>query len=209
MTDDKQAEFLRAWNRVRFDFLSETEFILALLSLIESDAIKVYFSLPSDCRDLVSTVLQETPCSTWEKYSYGYVEDGELRSRVAEALLNSIHNRNESQVCLTEADLPADTAAFQADDPKLPTLERVIGIVSEWFAIEQSSITPSTTLEQIDADELDVLELIVILAKLFGVRFADDAFLAVTSHDNHYDGRGELSMQKLAGVVDSAQTIAG
>lgn len=49
------------------------------------------------------------------------------------------------------------------------TLEKVIAILSESLDIEASNISPTTTFEDLDADSLDTVEILMTMEEEFGV----------------------------------------
>ena len=53
--------------------------------------------------------------------------------------------------------------------------EKVRSLISEQLDIVEDKITPETTFEDIDADSLDVVELVMALEEEFDLEIADEA----------------------------------
>ncbi len=53
--------------------------------------------------------------------------------------------------------------------------EKVRSLISEQLDIDEDKITPETTFEDIDADSLDVVELVMALEEEFDLEIADEA----------------------------------
>jgi acyl carrier protein len=58
---------------------------------------------------------------------------------------------------------------------KLDIFEKVRSLISEQLDIDEDKITPETTFEDIDADSLDVVELVMALEEEFDLEIADEA----------------------------------
>ena len=52
--------------------------------------------------------------------------------------------------------------------------EKVRSLISEQLDIDEDKITPETTFEDIDADSLDVVELVMALEEEFDLEIADE-----------------------------------
>lgn len=57
----------------------------------------------------------------------------------------------------------------------MDVLAKVRSLVSEQLDIDEDKITPETTFEEIDADSLDVVELVMALEEEFDMEIADEA----------------------------------
>jgi len=57
----------------------------------------------------------------------------------------------------------------------LDIFEKVRSLISEQLDIDEDKITPETTFEDIDADSLDVVELVMALEEEFDLEIADEA----------------------------------
>ncbi len=53
--------------------------------------------------------------------------------------------------------------------------EKVRSLIVEQLDIDEDKITPETTFEDIDADSLDVVELVMALEEEFDLEIADEA----------------------------------
>ncbi len=57
----------------------------------------------------------------------------------------------------------------------MDVFEKVRSLISEQLDIDEDKITPETTFEEIDADSLDVVELVMALEEEFDIEIADEA----------------------------------
>jgi acyl carrier protein len=57
----------------------------------------------------------------------------------------------------------------------LDVFEKVRSLISEQLDIDEDKISPETTFEEIDADSLDVVELVMALEEEFDIEIADEA----------------------------------
>jgi acyl carrier protein len=57
----------------------------------------------------------------------------------------------------------------------LDIFEKVRSLIVEQLDIDEDKITPETTFEDIDADSLDVVELVMALEEEFDLEIADEA----------------------------------
>jgi len=82
------------------------------------------------------------------------------------------------------------------------TALQICRIAAELFGLNASDIKPSTSLGDLGADDLDVVELIMELEDRFDVSIPDKAITDVTGIDNWQAGINRLTMAKLADIVD-------
>jgi len=54
------------------------------------------------------------------------------------------------------------------------TEEKVKRLIAEQLMIDTSEITPSATLEDLGADSLDVVEIVMVLEEQFNIEISDD-----------------------------------
>jgi len=57
----------------------------------------------------------------------------------------------------------------------LDVFEKVRSLMSEQLDIDEDKISPETTFEEIDADSLDVVELVMAIEEEFDIEIADEA----------------------------------
>lgn len=57
----------------------------------------------------------------------------------------------------------------------MDVFEKVRSLVSEQLDIDEDKINPETTFEDIDADSLDVVELVMAIEEEFDIEIADEA----------------------------------
>ena len=57
----------------------------------------------------------------------------------------------------------------------MDVFEKVRSLISEQLDIDEDKISPETTFEEIDADSLDVVELVMALEEEFDIEIADEA----------------------------------
>jgi acyl carrier protein len=78
----------------------------------------------------------------------------------------------------------------------------VCSITAELLGVNPSKVTPSTSLGDLGADELDIVELVMELEEHFDIAIPDDAITDVTGRDQWQNGAHKLTMAKLAQIVD-------
>jgi acyl carrier protein len=93
---------------------------------------------------------------------------------------------------------PSDSSAAQDDG----TVSQVCSITAELLGVNPSKVTPSTSLGDLGADELDIVELVMELEEHFDIAIPDDAITDVTGRGQWQDGAHKLTMTKLAQIVD-------
>ncbi|NMB41598.1 MAG: acyl carrier protein [Firmicutes bacterium] len=57
----------------------------------------------------------------------------------------------------------------------MDVFEKVRSLMSEQLDIDEDKISPETTFEEIDADSLDVVELVMAIEEEFDIEIADEA----------------------------------
>ena len=93
---------------------------------------------------------------------------------------------------------PGNSSAAQDDR----TVSQVCSITAELLGVNPSKVIPSTSLGDLGADELDIVELVMELEELFDIAIPDDAITDVTGRDQWQSGAHKLTMTKLAQIVD-------
>jgi acyl carrier protein len=101
-----------------------------------------------------------------------------------------------------------------ANVDEVQTVDAVRKIVSQHLGVDIHQITPSTSLADVGADELDLVELVMELEEHFSIGLADtsspklDGGISL-SHPHGLAPMGELTMLKLAEIVDLQRIVAG
>jgi len=68
-----------------------------------------------------------------------------------------------------------EAGIFKGGELKLDVFEKVRSLMSEQLDIDEDKISPETTFEEIDADSLDVVELVMAIEEEFDIEIADEA----------------------------------
>jgi acyl carrier protein len=102
---------------------------------------------------------------------------------------------------LAQLDVPS-TQQFLAETQSQRTVAEVCRITAKHFGVEVFEVEPSTSLRNLNANELDVLELIVKLERHFDVSISDKAIARATNDDHWQRSDGKVTMSNLAEVVD-------
>lgn len=82
------------------------------------------------------------------------------------------------------------------------TLERVRKITSELMAISVDRLSADTTLADLGADELDLVELTMELEEEFSTAIPDEALEKFAGEGNWDKGMKKISIRKLAELVE-------
>lgn len=61
-------------------------------------------------------------------------------------------------------------AAFNLED----TQQKIVSIIAEKLNIDKNTIKPESTMQELGADSLDLVEIVMKLEEAFGVEIADD-----------------------------------
>ncbi len=94
---------------------------------------------------------------------------------------------------------PSSPADSQSSDS---TIDRVCRITAELLNVDASSVTAATSLDELGADELDFVELVMEIEEEFDISISDEAIENVTGTDNWQVGMKKVTMEKLAAIVD-------
>lgn len=94
--------------------------------------------------------------------------------------------------------MPAASSERQHDE----TVLQVTQIAAQLLDAKAEDIRPSTSLRDLAADELDMVELVIELESHFGVSIPDELITNVTRNDDWEAGSDRLTMSKLAEIVD-------
>jgi acyl carrier protein len=96
--------------------------------------------------------------------------------------------------CAQPAPLPRQQASQD-------TIDQVCRITAELLGVNTAEVKPSTSLGDLGADELDVVELVMELEEHFDISIPDEA-ITVTGDDNWQVDMKRLTMSRLAEIVD-------
>ena len=81
--------------------------------------------------------------------------------------------------------------------------EKVKQIVAEQLGVDESQVTENASfMDDLGADSLDTVELVMELEDHFDVSIPDEAISDVTGDDDWQTGTDRLTMTKLAEIVD-------
>ena len=86
--------------------------------------------------------------------------------------------------------------------PSGDTLSVVREITAAQMGVDVNQIQPSTSLGELGADELDIVELVMELEEEFDVSIPDEAIENVTGSQTWSDGADRLTIRKLAEIVE-------
>ena len=82
------------------------------------------------------------------------------------------------------------------------TLSVVKEITAAQMGLDAAEIQPSTSMADLGADELDIVELVMELEEEFDVSIPDEAIENVTGSQTWVNGADKLTMEKLAEIVE-------
>jgi acyl carrier protein len=89
------------------------------------------------------------------------------------------------------------------------TLDQVREITARYFCgRELSSVKPTTSLADLDGDELDIFELAMEFEERYGVHFTDEAFERRTGGKEGPEALRLVTMSRLARMVDELKQQA-
>jgi acyl carrier protein len=83
-----------------------------------------------------------------------------------------------------------------ADFDRHDTYNKVITIIAEKLAIDPASITPRATLQELGADSLDMVEIIMKIEELFSIEINDEEIEKCQNLQDVVDYVSTLRMQK-------------
>lgn len=82
------------------------------------------------------------------------------------------------------------------------TVDKICQIASELLGVERSKITAETSLAELGADDLDLVELEIHLEDHFGVSIPDESVHRAMGNENFQQGVKNVTISKLASIVD-------
>ena len=86
-----------------------------------------------------------------------------------------------------------------------PVLAKVCEITSEQMGVNASRVTGETSLADLGADELDVVELVMELEDEFKITIPDEAITTISGSEKWEPAAKKLTMAKLAEIVRGAK----
>ena len=95
---------------------------------------------------------------------------------------------------------PATSSSASSDAPS--TVTRVLAVAAEQMGVDQSNIEASTSLADLGADELDLVELVMTLEEEFDQTISDAEIERMSGGEDLSKGFGKLTMADLAKLVD-------
>ena len=93
---------------------------------------------------------------------------------------------------------PASSA--DAEGPE-SNIDRVCSITADMLGVSPSSVTATTSLEELGADELDFVEIVMEIEDEFDITISDEAIGDITGTGTPLDMK-EVTMKELARIVD-------
>ena len=97
---------------------------------------------------------------------------------------------------------PASRPTQPASTSAPATLDEVRTIVAEQMGVELGELTPTTSLGELGADELDFVELVMELEERFNITIPDEEVAQMMGTDDWQRGMKNVTMEKLATLVD-------
>jgi len=95
---------------------------------------------------------------------------------------------------------PASSAASQSAES---TVDQVCKITAESMGVDSSRVTPSTSLDELDADKLDFVELIMEIEEHFQIAIPDEVIEDIAGTDIFQgDDLKKVTIEELAKIVD-------
>jgi acyl carrier protein len=88
------------------------------------------------------------------------------------------------------------------------TVDQVCRIVAELLGVDRKRIAASTSLADLRADELDFVELVMELEDQFNIAIPDDTAERLLGTDDWQQGMKNVTMAKLASLVDERKQVA-
>lgn len=101
--------------------------------------------------------------------------------------------------CSAEPASPVPVAASPASDA---TVAQVCATTAEMFDVQPDEVTPETSLADLEADELDFVELVMELEDRFNVTIDDEVVEDLTGTSDWRQGMPSLTMTQLATAVE-------
>ena len=93
---------------------------------------------------------------------------------------------------------PASNGATNSE-----TVTRVCDIAAEQMGVDKSKVDARTSLADLGADELDLVELVMTLEEEFNQTISDAEIERLSGGSDFTKGFGKLTMENLAGLIDN------
>jgi len=88
---------------------------------------------------------------------------------------------------------------------KDPIVAKVCGIVANQMGVEASKVSEHTSMADLGADELDLVELVMELEDEFKITISDDAITKLTGNNEWQKGASKLTVASLADIVRTSK----
>ena len=97
---------------------------------------------------------------------------------------------------------PATAKAPPRANSSKPTVDQVREIVSQQMNVAIDKVTPATSLGDLGADDLDLVELVMELEDHFSINIPDEKTDPFINSNDSQPGLKALTIQKLVAIVD-------
>ena len=88
---------------------------------------------------------------------------------------------------------------------KDPIVAKVCSVVAKQMGVEASKVSERTSMADLGADELDLVELVMELEDEFKITISDEAITNLTGNDEWQKGASKLTVANLADIVRKAR----
>ena len=82
------------------------------------------------------------------------------------------------------------------------TVDEICQVAAELLGVDRSKINSETSLGELGADELDLVELVMHLEEHFGVSIPDESLQQAMGAGNFQQGAKNITISELASIVD-------
>ena len=87
------------------------------------------------------------------------------------------------------------------------SVEQVCEIVADLMGVERSAVHAETSLDDLGADELDFVELVMELEDHFEIFIPDETLVPAMGTDDWQQGMKSVTMAKLGAIVDGQREL--
>ena len=88
---------------------------------------------------------------------------------------------------------------------KDPIVARVCGVVANQMGVDASKVSERTSMADLGADELDLVELVMELEDEFKITISDEAITNLTGNNEWQKGASKLTVANLADIVRTSK----